>query len=133
MATRSTIAFKDPLTENVYSVYCHWDGYLSNNGKILHEHYNDLEKVRSLVSLGSISSLGESIECLPGHSWDTPVPGHTVFYARDRGEPLDVCCDISEHSIPTNEYNYYFVNGEWLYRREGNKNWHRLADAFTEE
>jgi hypothetical protein len=40
MGTRSTIAleFADGTVEQVY---CHWDGYLSNNGKILQAHYMD--------------------------------------------------------------------------------------------
>jgi len=39
------------------SVYCHWDGYLDHNGRILQEHY-DSARANHLVALGDISSLG---------------------------------------------------------------------------
>ena len=56
MGTRSTIAleFADGTVEQVY---CHWDGYLENNGKILQAHYSDPFKVKELVALGGFSSL----------------------------------------------------------------------------
>ena len=61
MATRSTIAleFADGTVEQVY---CHWDGYLENNGKILQAHYMDPFKVKQLLALGGFSSLQESVE-----------------------------------------------------------------------
>lgn len=42
-------------------IYCHWDGYLSHNGRILFEHYKDQAKCEQLVALGDLSSLGEEI------------------------------------------------------------------------
>jgi hypothetical protein len=59
MGTRSTIAleFADGTVEQVY---CHWDGYLSNNGRILQAHYMDPFEVKALVSLGGFSSLRET-------------------------------------------------------------------------
>ena len=60
MATRSNIAMKT-TTGNIVSVYCHWDGYVANNGKILLENYTDIDKIEALVALGSISSLGEQV------------------------------------------------------------------------
>lgn len=42
-------------------IYCHWDGYLDHNGKILFEHYSDQAKAEALVALGNLSSLGEEI------------------------------------------------------------------------
>jgi hypothetical protein len=61
MGTRSTIAleFADGTVEQVY---CHWDGYLSNNGEILQAHYMDPFKVKRLVGLGGFSSLQETVE-----------------------------------------------------------------------
>ena len=40
MATRSTIAMK---TEDgkVRAIYCHWDGYIAYNGKMLIGEYTD--------------------------------------------------------------------------------------------
>jgi hypothetical protein len=61
MGTRSTIAleFADGTVEQVY---CHWDGYLENNGQILATHYTDPFKVKELVALGGFSSLSETVE-----------------------------------------------------------------------
>ncbi len=61
MATRSTIAIEF-ADNSVSQVYCHWDGYLENNGAILSEHYMDPFKVRDLVDLGDFSSLRETVE-----------------------------------------------------------------------
>ena len=97
MATRSTIAL-EYADGTVGQVYCHWDGYLDNNGKILFENYQDPFKVRSLMDLGDISSLGPELG--DKHSFDIPhkygTPeyeaeserrrGITTFYGRDRGE-----------------------------------------------
>ena len=72
MATRSIIA---KLDENdVQAIYCHNDGYLSNNGKILDQHYQDEDKVDELLLLGDCSSLKDTIE-------------DTNFYHRDKKEP----------------------------------------------
>ena len=71
MATRSVIA---KLNDNgLEAIYCHYDGYLSNNGKILDQHYTDEDKVNDLIRKGDISSLKDTIE-------------DTIFYHRDRGE-----------------------------------------------
>lgn len=50
MSTRSTIGIKE--NGIIRSIYCHWDGYPENNGKILYEHYNSKEKVEELLRLG---------------------------------------------------------------------------------
>jgi hypothetical protein len=77
MGTRSTIAleFADGTVEQVY---CHWDGYLSNNGRILDDHYMDPFKVKALVALGGFSSLKETVE-------ETAEQAYT-----QRGEDLDI-------------------------------------------
>ena len=75
MGTRSTIAleFADGTVEQVY---CHWDGYLSNNGQILAKHYMNPFKVKQLLALGGFSSLEASVE-------DTKKTAYT-----QRGEEL---------------------------------------------
>ena len=83
MATRSTIAleFADGTVEQIY---CHWDGYLAHNGKILQEHYSDPFKLRDLIDLGDMSSLGERIGTR--HAFDQAPQGECTFYGRDRNE-----------------------------------------------
>lgn len=58
MSTRSTIAYQYQ-DGKIVSVYCHWDGYPSNNGRILLRHYKDAKKVSRLVKQ-AISGLGPS-------------------------------------------------------------------------
>ena len=120
MATRSRIAIEDQ-TGKVRSIYCHWDGYLSNNGRILLQHYKTQEKVESLIALGSISSLEPETEIPEGveHNFKTPAKGITVAYNRDRGETLDIkhhdsVGDFINSDIE--EYGYVFTAaGEWLF------------------
>jgi hypothetical protein len=61
MGTRSTIALEF-ADGTVQQVYCHWDGYLDHNGKILQEHYTNPFKVRDLIDLGAMSSLRETVD-----------------------------------------------------------------------
>lgn len=85
MGTRSRIGVMHG--DKCKSIYCHWDGYLDYNGKILLEHY-DSAKANHLVALGDISSLDKNVEIPEGqlHSFDTPLDGVTTFYGRDRKE-----------------------------------------------
>ena len=73
MATRSRIAIENQ-DGTIKSIYCHWDGYVSHNGRMLFNHY-DNEKLEKLIELGDISVLGESIK-------------DTIAFHRDRGEDL---------------------------------------------
>jgi hypothetical protein len=72
MATRSTIGIRNE-DNSIEVIYCHWDGYLEGVGNILKNNYNTEDKVRQLLSFGSVSSLDETIF-------------GTVFYGRDKGE-----------------------------------------------
>jgi len=85
MGTRSRIGVMHG--DKCKSVYCHWDGYLDYNGKMLQEHY-DSSKANFLVALGDLSSLCPEVEIPEGveHSFDKPSGICTVFYGRDRKE-----------------------------------------------
>jgi hypothetical protein len=61
MGTRSTIAIEF-ADNSVSQIYCHWDGYLENNGQILRDNYTDPYRVRELIDLGDFSSLRETVE-----------------------------------------------------------------------
>lgn len=67
MGTRSIIGILDGNTAK--SVYCHWDGYPEHNGRILISSYQTKEKVEQLISGGSISSLGSTIEDTKFHNY----------------------------------------------------------------
>ena len=94
MGTRSRIGVMHG--DKVKSVYCHWDGYLAHNGRILAEYY-DSAKTNELVALGDLSSLAPSIgEKHAFSQFDLPpdeveaykaqTQDWCTFYGRDRGE-----------------------------------------------
>jgi hypothetical protein len=94
MGTRSRIGVMHG--NKVKSIYCHWDGYLDFNGRILQDHY-DSAKANQLVALGDLSSLRPNIG--EKHAFSQfELPAEEVeafkaltedmctFYGRDRGE-----------------------------------------------
>ena len=86
MATRSVIAFRETDEQPIRAIYCHWDGSPDYVGRILHDHYQDVEKVRELIDLGDLSSLGETIGEQVGFDDFEAHKGQCVAYGRDRGE-----------------------------------------------
>jgi hypothetical protein len=137
MGTRSSIAVQHE-NGTISSVYCHWDGYLEHNGKMLVEHYNTLELAEALVKGGAISSLKERIAPVSAaHNFERPEKDVTVFYARDRGEELKVNkFDNIEMYRLTNdwqEYDYIFREGEWqLWCGESGRNVELLLKDMEE-
>ena len=134
MGTRSTIALEF-ADGTVSQVYCHWDGYLSNNGKILSTSYMDPFKVRALVDLGGFSSLKDSVE-------DTALEAYT-----QRGDDLDVeryqNADEYFDTCSGEEYDYllrnvegkavwfvrcYASNGQWVTIEEA----HLMSEEYCE-
>jgi hypothetical protein len=128
MGTRSTIAleFADGTVEQVY---CHWDGYLAYNGKILQEHYSNPFVLRDLIDLGDISSLKPTIGTkhafsklevpMDGEAYDKLYGDMTTFYGRDRGETgvdskkfLDFQDYLAHHQYEEYEYILRSVGGE---------------------
>lgn len=81
MGTRSRIGVFHG--DNVKSVYCHWDGYLDHNGRILLNHY-DSAKANQLVALGDLSVLHANIG--EKHDFNERYEEGCTFYGRDRGE-----------------------------------------------
>lgn len=95
MATRSTIALEF-ADGTIGQVYCHWDGYLAHNGKLLQEYYANPFILRDLIDLGDISSLRPTVGTKhPFSQFDNGMSTEefyalyrdmTTFYGRDRGE-----------------------------------------------
>jgi hypothetical protein len=117
MGTRSCIAVQHGDT--IKAVYCHWDGYLDHNGRILQQHY-DSAKANYLVALGDLSSLRAQLEPSKdsGHKFDNVEKGVCVFYGRDRGETgmgyklFDNVADLME-TYDACEYFYLMRDGQW--------------------
>ena len=114
MGTRSTIAIENG-NGTVTGIYCHWDGYLNHNGRILQDYYNTEAKVRELIALGDLSSLGKTVGSR--QNFDDPVKGTCIAYGRDRNETgveaktFDSHADLVEQI--GQEYDYLFTNGAW--------------------
>lgn len=98
MSTRCFIGIYDSDKDKVKYIYSHWDGYISHVGIYLYYAYQDVEKIKKLINLGDISSLGYNVEA-PRKFRDSKdvcdlslVMGchvktsFTVSYKRDRGE-----------------------------------------------
>jgi hypothetical protein len=117
--------------DKVKSVYCHWDGYLEHNGKILQEHY-DSAKANHLVALGDLSSLRKDIgEKHPFSKFDLATQieqrlheeateNMCTFYGRDRGEKdteFQVAQTFAEFLEQCDgcaaEYYYIMKDGVW--------------------
>ena len=131
MGTRSRIGIqlKD---DSILSVYCHYDGYPSFNGRVLREFYNTKEKVSRLINGGDMSctwtNAGWNNETLPemgplhytmrGESIENNAPE----LSKDHGEYLKMSADSDE------EYSYLFADGEWICYNT--RSW---DDAFMEK
>lgn len=116
MGTRSCIAVQHG--DVIKAIYCHWDGYLEHNGRILHEHYTS-ERANYLVALGDLSSLQMLMEPSDSeHSAARPEPDVCVFRGRDFGEKdcefqtFDNIAEVME-SYDGCEYFYLMRNGQW--------------------
>ena len=127
MGTRSRIAVMHGSV--CKSVYCHWDGYVDHNGRILQEYY-DSAKANNLVALGDLSSLRPNIGekhafsklevPMDGEAYDKLYGDMTTFYGRDRGEEgcdFKVAHSFDEFLEQVNycgaEYYYVMKDGVW--------------------
>lgn len=136
MATRSAIGVYHGT--KIKAVYCHWDGYLEHNGRILQKHY-DSAKANHLVAMGNISSLGTNIgEKHPFSKFEinkespdfnklialneyADEQGWTTFYGRDREETdtefksFDSGEEFLEYFESCGcEYFYLMKDGQWF-------------------
>ena len=138
MGTRSTIAIQN-ANGTVTGIYCHWDGYIEHNGKILAENYTTEAKVRELIALGDLSSLGRTV----GYSrqnFDDPVKGTCVAYGRDRNETGVDAVTFDSHAELVDqigqEYDYLFATGQGWSVARGNGHVtlnEALSDALLKE
>jgi hypothetical protein len=115
MGTRSTIARLN-ADNSVTAIYCHWDGYIHNNGAILKDHYTDPVKIDHLMALADLSSLRPEIG--EKQNFDRPTnEDWCVAYNRDRNES-DVAAktydNVQMWLDNGQEYNYLWDGTEWL-------------------
>lgn len=136
MATRSCIGIM-LKTGEVKGIYCHWDGYIKGGvGETLVNHYNDPKKIRELIKLGNVSSLGEEIGTK--HVFDSRPDNETTFYGRDRGERNQgpqLFKDAEEfvEYYQDSDYYYLFAADEWYYRNYAERAWTEVSRALAAE
>lgn len=119
MATRSTIAVVHN-DDTVSQIYCHWDGYLEHNGKLLQKWYNNIDTVEKLIAQGDLSALGMRIDPNPNfaHTRSEPQKDVCLYYGRDLNEqdsPSVKYKNYQEYCSRNliEEYDYLFTNGKW--------------------
>lgn len=126
MGTRSAIAMK--TEDGIRSIYCHWDGYVDHNGRILKEFYSTDEKVKALLDLGDLSSLRQEIG--EAHDFDRHYAepnlegmfdNWCLAYGRDRGETDieaktfdDVKTWVESMANSWCEYFYLWDGRDWI-------------------
>lgn len=143
MSTNSLIGIQNP-DGSVRHIYCHWDGYISHNGKILLKHYTVAEKINQLIDEGACSVLGANVGMKHDFNEhqervDGVMPMCT-FYRRDRGDTGNTVLFTTNSSRVQmlqrsgQEYNYLFVDGEWLVHI-GDKlgTWHLLKEQVEND
>jgi hypothetical protein len=124
MGTRSNIGIVNE-DDSITAIYCHWDGFLSYNGKMLLQHYTSVDIVNQLMLLGDLSSLREKLypDDSKPHTFQNQQEDVCVAYGRERNES-DVDCKIFKDigdferfaGNSDAEYQYLFNSGKWTYR-----------------
>jgi len=132
MATRSTIWIKEGNKR--IGVYCHFDGYLQGVGQTLLNYYSEIDKVKQLISHGTMSALRENVCSIHPHSYQSPQKDTCIFYHRDRGEELAMY-EVSKNEDINDyheEYMYMFENNQWKVKQYGGE-FMSLKEAIKNE
>lgn len=103
-----------------HRIYCHYDGYIDHNGKILAKSYRTQTMAEKLVKEGDLSSLADRCNKPKGHSFDRRVEGYCVYYGRDRGEKDvagkigDSLAEVWPEKDSWTEFTYVWDEGHWF-------------------
>ena len=135
MGTRSNIGIVNE-DDSITAIYCHWDGFLSYNGKMLLQHYTSTDIVNQLMNLGDLSSLNAKLypDDSKPHTFQNQQEDVCVAYGRDRGEQnvdsvkyedLGQYEDMAADTLA--EYQYLFEDGKWMYRCTYKGGWKELT------
>lgn len=126
MATRSTIALEFP-NGMVGQIYCHWNGYIMNNGRLLLGYYTTPVRVASLLELGNLSALGKTIGDEDEEFIETVNKDDDKFICEFFGRDHYNKKNLKEHRVlgfdsiedylefsPVEEFNYLMTkDGTW--------------------
>lgn len=107
MGTASMIGFYNAEDGSVTATYCHYDGYLSCNGKRLVNHYNTPELAEAVSQSGYLSSLELDLQ----DSLDGSVHKNEEYVTYDSvSEYLKIGADYA-----CAEYLYLFDGEAWFF------------------
>lgn len=116
MSTHSTITVK--IRSKVKTIFCHFDGYLRHNEAILLKHYNNQELAETVVSLGDLLTLGETMGCAPEHYSHDFINKYSEAFERDTTEENTDARIYSTYEAAMvhspQEYNYYWDGEKWF-------------------
>jgi hypothetical protein len=121
--------------DEVYVIYCHHDGYIDGVGRILLEHWNDIEDVEALMDLGDLSILGSCIG--EKQDFNNPNKNWCLAYGRDlylsnSNSSARVYGDLSTAIDDFNdsdaEFMYVFDGHTWSFKQNGPYNLGSLSD-----
>ena len=145
MATRSTIAL-EYADGTIGQVYCHWDGYLEHNGKLLAKHYSNPFILRDLIDLGDVSSLKPTVGTkhafsqfetkMSSEDYDKLYGEMTTFYGRDRGETgtgAKTFVDFQDYMVRFQHEEYAYIlrkDGQWYVKQHSNE-FELLTEALS--
>lgn len=100
MATRGRIAIKE--NGKYRYIYNHYDSHLDNLGVTLFKYYKDADKVRELINLGNVSSVGKTVEneasCYKEYMDSYKNRGTVAFFREGR---------------TWKDFDYYNPNRDW--------------------
>jgi hypothetical protein len=89
MGTPALIGMQNPDGTIIFTSV-NYDGHVRTVGRILHQHYQSIDKVEQLIGMGDVSVLGHEIGVK--HNFNDRARAsngdslYTTFYGRDRGD-----------------------------------------------
>lgn len=140
MSTHSRIACQHP-DGSIKSIYCHYDGYPSHNGKLLIEYWNNHEKAEALMSLGNLVMLGKTLgERLDHEKIEADLRSNACkAYGRDKeknGQDAISHPNIDKLIQCYETYVYLYTDNRWYIfcdYEDQKGEWRELIDVLNED
>jgi len=101
---------------SVTATYCHYDGYLAYNGRLLVESYNTPERANAVANAGYLSSLTTDLD------HDLRAAVHTEDPVEYGSVKAFLQCGDKHCG---SDYLYLFDGEAWLYTDTHTSYWHR--------
>ena len=119
MSTNSRIGILIPPTDPDYpketttirSIYCHWDGYPSHMGKVLHQSYGTIDLVNELLDKGDARLIDVTGESEHYMNSEGGCSSDTMTVNRFTEEFLE---QYNYIAIPVPNEDGFYTNVEWV-------------------